>query len=351
MEIKVIGSPETLPAGWDNYLSSHHCGSIFHTGAWQQVVAQSYPYSFRGLFAATADGKLTGLFPTWLVRSRLTGNRLISSPFSYICGPLADDRRIERELVKQAVDYALEQKLAYLEIKSQQQLLLLDEGFVASDKYSTFHLDITADEERIWKSLHKGIIQRSITKARKEGVSIKVADSSDCIGAFHRLNRLTCRRHGIPAQPIGFFRMVWKLMATSGMADFLFAYYDGRPIAAIVLFYFKKTATYMYGASDPHYLQYRPNHLLLWEGIRRAKQKGMRLFDLGRVSTENQGLADFKRRWGAEEITLNYYYWPARKGIGAVDRKSLKYKLSTVIFSKLPIVLTDRLTWLYKHLA
>jgi len=82
-----------------------------------------------------------------------------------------------------------------------------------------------------------------------------------------------------------------------------------------------------------------------------AKQRGLRIFDLGRVSPDNAGLREFKDRWGAQAVPLNYYYWPEVKGVGSVDRNSLKFRLSTLVFSKLPLAMTSHLTWLYKHLG
>ena len=175
-------------------------------------------------------------------------------------------------------------------------------------------------------------------------------DAADA-AVFDNLNRVTSRNHGIPPQPKAYFEYCWKEFLVDRHADCFFAEKDGKPIAAIVVFYDKQRAVYMYGASLPEYLDVRPNHLLLWEAIKHAHSLGKPEFDFGRVSPDNTGLADFKLRWGTEAVPLHYYYWPSSDAIGTIDRTSLSFKIATSVFSKLPIWLTGRLSFLYKHLA
>ncbi len=351
LHVKVETSPDTLPLSWNEYVARHPQATIFHSKNWQKVLQESYPYRFFGLIAQDAAGKTIGILPAWLVMSRLTGRRLVSSPFSYICAPLADSDEVSTTLLSKAIEICRREHASYYELKSLHACPAADHQFVRSGQFETYLLDLTASEEKILATTHKSMIQRGIAKALKEGVEIRLGNEEQCTEVFHRLNLLTCRRHGIPAQPIVFHRNVWNQLALNDEADFLFAYYSNHIVASVVIFYFNGSATYMYGASDERYLAQRPNHLLLWEAILRAKQRGMTVFDLGRVSDDNPGLKEFKQRWGAATVPLHYYYWPEKKGVGAVNRKSLKFRSTTLMFSKMPLAVTARLTWLYKHLA
>ena len=168
---------------------------------------------------------------------------------------------------------------------------------------------------------------------------------------FDYLNRVTSRNHGIPPQPKAYFVYCWREFITTGEADCFVAELNDKPIASIIVFYDKQRAIYMYGASLPEYLEVRPNHLLLWSAVTHAHARGKAEFDFGRVSPDNSGLADFKLRWGTVAVPLHYYYWPVSDAIGTVDRTSLSFRLATSVFSKLPIWLTGRLSFLYRHLA
>jgi hypothetical protein len=349
--IQIITSPSALADSWDEYVLRQANSAIFHSKNWQCVLQDSYPYRFFGIQALDASGKIIGVLPAWLVASKLTGKRLVSSPFSYICEPLADNDEIAGLMLQRAREICQGESAAYYELKSLHRVSAADQLFVESGQFDTYLLDLKSSEDELLAGTHKNMIQRGIAKAQKEGVEIRVGNEEACVEELQRLNLLTCRKHGIPAQPLIFLRQVWLRLVLNGGADILFAYYKDMAIGSMVIFYYKSTATYMYGASDEQHLAQRPNHLLLWEAILRAKQRGMVTFDLGRVSDDNPGLKEFKQRWGAGAVPLHYYYWPEKKGVGAVNRKSLKFRLTTLMFSKMPIAVTARLTWLYKHLA
>jgi len=349
--VRVHERAEALSPAWDEFLSQCTGATIFHTASWQQVLAASYPYRFCALEAVDSEQRTTGVLPLWLVKSALTGKRMVSAPFSYICPPLANDDAVIEALLEQAIELTKDSGAAYYELKSQSTIAVAESQFATSGQYETFHVDLRRSEADIWSGTHKGIIQRGVNKARKDGVIISIGGDEASRHDFQHLNLLTCRRHGIPAQPLKFHQEVWRRLKPRGEAEFLFAEHRDKRIAAVVIFYYNGTATYMYGASDEEHLGLRPNHLLIWEAILRAKAKGMHTFDLGRVSDDNPGLKEFKQRWGAATLPLHYYYWPEKRGVGAVNRNSLKFKATTFMFSKLPLAITGRLTWLYKHLA
>ncbi len=349
--IDVCSNPEQIPEGWETFVNGAAEATIFHSSIWQGLIGSCYPYQFLGLRATGDDGKTLGVLPLWLVKSALTGKRMISAPFSYVCPPLALSAEVEAALVEKAIELCREHKAAYYEMKSPRTIPVAETTMAKSGQFETFLVDLHGSEEEIWGRTHKGMIQRGVNKARKEGVTVRVGAEEACVREFHRLNLLTCRKHGIPAQSLAFHQEVWRRMTNRDLAEFLFADYQGRTVAAVVIFYFNGTAIYMYGASDEAYLAMRPNHLLIWEAMLRAKSRGMHTFDLGRVSDDNPGLKEFKQRWGAVTVPLHYYYWPEKRGVGAVNRNSLKFKATTFMFSKMPLFVTGRLTWLYKHLA
>ncbi len=86
---------------------------------------------------------------------------------------------------------------------------------------------------------------------------------------------------------------------------------------------FGGTTVYKYGASDERHLWLRPNNLVMAEAIRMACESGHTTFDFGRTDTANDGLAAFKRSFGAAERELSYTYLaddvPA-EGHGRLDK-------------------------------
>jgi len=64
-------------------------------------------------------------------------------------------------------------------------------------------------------------------------------------------------------------------------------------------------------------LTLRPNDLLQFRAITDACAKGRRRYDLGEVTEHDEGLAAFKRKWGAQGRRLERYEYPPLVGDNA----------------------------------
>jgi CelD/BcsL family acetyltransferase involved in cellulose biosynthesis len=84
------------------------------------------------------------------------------------------------------------------------------------------------------------------------------------------------------------------------------AEHDGAPIAGAVFLGWNGCLIYKYGASDPGSWELRPNNLLFWKAMEWGCEQGYQVLDFGKTDLENQGLRDFKSRWGATEVPLAY---------------------------------------------
>lgn len=336
---------------WDDFVVRNEGASFFHLSVWKRIIEQSFGFQPHYICAKDQEGRICGVLPLFFINSRLTGKRLVSLPFSYICGPLGDSRETVESLIKEGLRIFEKTGSDYFEIKAtHREEVLQDLGFHESASYRTYIVRLT-DQEQNWRKLHKSSTQRSINKAKKENVRIQFTGDEESLKQFYRLNLGTSRYHGIPPQPYGFLKNVWDILVQDGLAKLVLAEYQKRPVAAAFFFLFEGSVYYLYGASDPEYLFCRPNHLLLWETMLWAMENNYGFFDLGRVSHDNVGLAEFKKRWGAEQRDLYYYYWPQIKGVGAIDREGWKYRLATRVWKKMPVWMTGKGAFLYKHLG
>ncbi|MDD1653319.1 MAG: GNAT family N-acetyltransferase, partial [Methanomicrobiales archaeon] len=74
-------------AAWRDYLVSVD-GDLWYTPEWTRFLEQTFRYPRYHLYATDGSGTVTGFLPLFRVKSRLTGDRLSSAPFTHICGPL-----------------------------------------------------------------------------------------------------------------------------------------------------------------------------------------------------------------------------------------------------------------------
>ncbi len=126
---------------------------------------------------------------------------------------------------------------------------------------------------------------------------------------------------------------------------------QGRPVAASVFLRAGAAAVYKFGASDERAWDCRPNHLVMWEGIRHLTASGARSLHFGRSSIGQEGLRRFKLSWGATESPISYLqYLPRSSTWGGLIPKPDR-PLVHAIFRRLPLMINrwaGRL--LYPHL-
>jgi hypothetical protein len=165
---------------------------------------------------------------------------------------------------------------------------------------------ISADSAAVFRTFKKTQVQQCVTKAERDGVTVRRGESFEDLRIFYNLHLQTRRRLGTPVQPMRFFRLLWERVLAGGLGFVLLALHDGVPIAGAVFLAWNGTLVYKYGASDARFWRLRANNLVLWSGIRWGCENGMRTVDFGRTDLDNRGLRDFKNGWGAREEPLMY---------------------------------------------
>ena len=76
---------------WSRLVESHPASSVFHTQAWLEALRRTYNYEPVVLTTPRNGEPLENGFVLCKVSSWLTGNRLVSLPFSDHCQPLVND--------------------------------------------------------------------------------------------------------------------------------------------------------------------------------------------------------------------------------------------------------------------
>jgi FemAB-related protein (PEP-CTERM system-associated) len=337
---------------WHTFVEQHAGGSFYHDPSWLDLLTKIYGYSVLPLTSTNASGEITGVLPLCFLQSPLTGQRLVSLPFSDYCSLLASDETSTNNLIDQAIHLAHQRKVRYLELRTgPHQTLAQRSDLTEADLYVRWLLPLAADPQAVWSRLRKPV-QRQIRKSQGLGVQIQIARSHEDMAHYYRLHLRTRMKHGMPAQPRRFFSALWDHFAQKGIVQLLLASYQGSIIAGMLLIATGTTVRYAYGASDEHYLHLAPNNLLMWSAITWSCEHGYQQLDLGRTARDNEGLMEFKRRWGAVEEPLPYYYYPQKAGLVATPESSRKFRLFTTCWRQLPLTIAGPLGgYLYKHLG
>jgi CelD/BcsL family acetyltransferase involved in cellulose biosynthesis len=349
MQIKIIDP--TIDRRWDEFVDRQKNSTIFHTSAWARVIKDSYNYAPRYYVIEDEAGRLRAAIPFYLIRSILTGKRLVCLPFSDYCCPLGEDADVVLILnsAKKEIDSGA---ASYLEIRNWQNSITPGHLDLVTRDYNLLYLlDLEPRVDVLKQNLHHNI-RESIKQAVKRGVTARVTHDEADLEHFYKLNVATRKKLEVLPQPHAFFKALFRHVISQNLGFMTVAECEGEVIAGCVFLTYGDTIYYKFNASDPNNLKKRPNQLILWETIQYACANNFEKFDLGRCAPEEEGLRTYKTRWGAKEIKLPYYYYPEVKGFTAVSENSLRYRIMKSFSRIAPaFVFKAAGSLLYKHIA
>jgi CelD/BcsL family acetyltransferase involved in cellulose biosynthesis len=294
---------------WRDFIATHPRASVFHRVEWLQALKTTYGYR-PVIFTSTHPGlPLQNGIPLCEVRSLLTGNRLVSLPFSDHCEPLSSCADEANELFNNLIATVSSERWNYFELRPVAYSPSAETGLRPSTSYHFHRLDLRPEEQTLFKRFHKDSIQRKIVRAEREGLRCEHAPSEELLSAFYQLLLKTRRRHGIPPQPRQWFRNL--ITAFGPDLAIRVAFKNDTPVASILTIRHNKTLVYKYGCSDTRYSNLGGTPLLFWHAIQDARANGLEELDMGRSDWSNSGLVTFKDRWGAQRSTLTYWRYPS----------------------------------------
>jgi CelD/BcsL family acetyltransferase involved in cellulose biosynthesis len=294
---------------WTQLIERDPRASVFHSPGWLKALRNTYGFEAVALTTSAPSEPLANGVVFCEVKSWLTGNRLVSLPFSDHCEPLLGAGEDPGEFA--AVAGA--DRWRYVELRPVEAVPEAGPGrsdFREAERFWLHRLDLSPTAEEIFHRFHNDCVRRKIRKAEKEHVVYEEGNNAALLESFYQLLLRTRRRHRLPPQPKTWFQNLSKFLPDS--IKFRQASKDGRPIASILTFSYKNKLMYKYGCSDERYHKLGGMQLLLWRAIQEAKDNNYSEFDLGRCERENMGLRTFKDRWGAARSPLTY--WRYRSG-------------------------------------
>ena len=334
---------------WVEFLARHPRASVFDCPEWLEALRRTYRYDPFVLTTSPPGAELTNGLPVCRVKSWLSGRRLVSLPFSDHCEPLVDRPEELYKMLSLLTKQVRRGEWKYIEIRPCNSATRADgypSVFQATRAYYVHKLDLSPSLDQLFRRFHKSCVRRKIRRSQREGLAYEEGTSESQLAKFYHLLRLTRRRHGVPPQPLAWFRNLIDCLGEK--VTIHIALKDGQPISSIITLSFKKTIVYKYGCSDAQHHNLGGMPFLFWRTIQEAKKKGLEELDLGRSDSENSGLVTFKDHLGADCSTLTYYRYPAR-GAGLVAN-GWKVQTAKRVMAHMPDpVLTVAGRLLYKH--
>lgn len=174
---------------------------------------------------------------------------------------------------------------------------------------TSFQIDLSKSEEELLKSFHHKT-RYNIRYAKKKGVKVTEDNSKKAFNKYIELTRETVERQGFYAHTEKYHRLMWRffneerrMKNEKPIARLLVAKYKGEIITTWILFAWKDTLYYPYGASTNKYKNVQANSAVMWEAIRLGKRFGLKTFDLwGREP--GKGFTRFKEGYNPKVVNF-----------------------------------------------
>jgi FemAB-related protein (PEP-CTERM system-associated) len=334
MAIRLRPLDEASAPAWDAFVTAMPSGSFFHLAAWARVIEAEFGHRCHYTLAEQ-DGAITGVLPLAHVRSRLFGNTLVSTPFCVYGGPLAADHETAVALEMHAS--ALRERLGASAAELRDRSPVDSDWVVRPDLYVTFRKLIAGDNDQNMKAIPRK--QRAMVR---KGIQNGLASvSGRDVAVLHRIYAESVRNLGTPVFSRRYFATLSETF--HDCSDIVTVLDAGRPIASVLNFYFRDEVLPYYGGGAAEARHRAGNDFMYWEVMRRAAERGCRLFDFGR-SKLGTGAFAFKHNWGFTPETLHYRYRLA-PGAAIPDHNPLnpKYRLFIAAWKRLPLAVANLL--------
>lgn len=331
---------------WGRALALLDESTLFLCQYWLPLLSKAYGYRPSLLAGETGEG-LAGALPMAEVSSRLTGRRGISLPFIDFCDSFLIEEASFRDLYFFCIEVGKKRGWKYFELRGGTELIGNCEPSLS---FYSHTLDLEKSASELFASLEPAA-RRAIRKARKDGVTIERSNEASAVEVFYGLQCKTRKRHGLPPQPIRFFRLLHELIIQEGKGQVITAKHSGIPVASAIYLEHGKIVHYKYGASDAKYQRLRGNNLVMWDAIEHYSEKGMKELHMGRNSIRAEGLRKYKLRWGTRESTKHYHRYDLvqDKAVRMVDHV---YGWHNSIFRWLPNPIVRMAgSLIYRHIA
>jgi FemAB-related protein (PEP-CTERM system-associated) len=160
----------------------------------------------------------------------------------------------------------------------------------------------------------------------------------------HRFYSIFCRnvrRLGTPVYAPAYFQALLEVFGSD--CEILTVLVDRRPLGSVLSFYFRDEVLPYHGGGIEAGRSHAASDFMYWEVMRRACERGARLFDFGR-SKVGTGAFEYKRIWGFEPKVMHHEYRLLRaSAMPQINPLNPKYAPLIALWRRLPLAATNAL--------
>lgn len=304
---------------WEIYCSAFSAMNIYQAGLYGQLHS-------KGIFRSCSRvAVLDGMTVKALAQLRIKKIPFLKVGVAEVdWGPIwhNDQKGIEDEAIGVLLDtlkeeYCLKRKLDVRirprstmssDEDARQEALFLSHGFRKNPKVRSYHtvvIDLNKSLETIRAEFHQKW-RNQLNVAERAGLKHEFGTSIEHFDRFYAIYKKMWKTKKFPTGVrLPIIRELQKKLTQNEKFIITFVRDDKTDIGATVCSAMGDTMLYFLGATLPSQRNdSRPGYLLQWLHIQKAKELGMRWYDLGGYNDDNPDIARFKKRTNGLQIVF-----------------------------------------------
>ncbi|HWB54839.1 MAG TPA: FemAB family XrtA/PEP-CTERM system-associated protein [Tepidisphaeraceae bacterium] len=327
--VRELGADEE--AQWECFAMASPQASFFHRLGWRRIV-ERHTGQHTHYRCAWRDDRLVGILPLTEIRSRIFDHALISPGFGVCAGIAAEDGEATAALAADAASLGRSLGVRYVELRHEVERPI--DWIAPGPRYFVFRRDIANSAEEDMKSVPRK--RRADLRKALANPALTVRHGDDFASFFH-LYALSLRNLGTPILPRQFYAAIAAEFRDN--VEISVVHGPDGPQAAVMSFYNGNAVLPYYGGATPGARLLHAYDLLYWSVMRRASERGARVFDFGR-SRKGSSAFDYKSHWGFPAVPLRYQYHLADGALPNLGPDNPRYHLFIEAWKRLPLQLS-----------
>jgi len=323
MNVTIKLLDESYIEHYENFLKSQEYSLLYYCNSFRMLLEKYVGCETYYFIALNNEGEIIGVFPLAVYNSIAFGKVANSLPFyGSNGGVLLEDKLSSEEeniVISSLADYVLrlieEQKCIAATFISNPFIDTVENWFEINLEYDFVDYRIgqitslPTDSENLEEDLlqlYDNPRPRNIRKAIKSGITIRFSKEKKDLDFLFKVHSDNINFIGGKAKEYQFFLDVYDVMPSDSY-DIIIAEINNEPIAALLVFYYNKTVEYFTPATLYEYRNLQPSSLIIHEGMKNAVKKGIKYWNWGGTWKSQDGVYDFKKKWGAKDNKYKYY--------------------------------------------
>lgn len=182
------------------------------------------------------------------------------------------------------------------------------------------HLD---NIEKDLMSIYDNPRPRNIRRALKAEINVTKKWGKEALDFLYLVHKDNIESIGGLPKRKDFFMQIPDYFDETSYTVFL-AEKEGKPIAALLVFYFNKTVEYFTPATIHEFRNDQPSALIIHEAMKEAVADGYMYWNWGGTWESQEGVYGFKKKWGAKDYRYEYFTQMTNPKVAEIPLQELK---------------------------